>query len=105
MFSQRGSICTKCVEYFITDVFLTHLSGFFFFFFFFFFVTELGIPRPNAIRWFAGSLLFIIFFFYPLVRWFTLKIGVFGTGGSLPVVCRGYLGPGDVSACARIFRR
>ena len=26
-------------------------------------------------------------------------------GGSLPVVCRGYLGPGDVGTCARIFRR
>ena len=60
--------------------------------------------RPNANRWFVGSLLFIIFFIYPLVRRFTLKNGGF-LGGSLPVVCRGYLGPGDVGTCARIFRR
>ena len=44
-------------------------------------------PRPNAIRWFAGSLLFIIFFF---IRWFAgspLKWGFFGLGGVLCLWC------------------
>ena len=45
-------------------------------FFFFFSITE-DCPRPNANRWFVGSLLFIIFFIYPLVRRFTLKNGGF----------------------------